>query len=191
MAQEKTTDTPRPPIPLGAALRRWRALHRVKQAHAADIFGVAQSTISRWESGVQEMETAERRRVEDVLAARLEGPAERALARLIEESRRPVHLVCDISHRLLALSPARAQEFAAGGLELKNQSLWPFITAELAATEAGLEAAGWYDLPVPPAIEAETGANCSAVVPIRPGRCRWTRLLLSDGSAARLVETIA
>ena len=49
---------------------------------------------------------------------------------------------------------------------------------------------GWRDGMAPPSLEFATGANGSALVPIRPGRCRWTRLVLSDGSAARLVETL-
>ncbi|WP_371350758.1 helix-turn-helix domain-containing protein, partial [Salmonella sp. M265] len=44
---------PLPSSSLGPALRRWRLLHRVKQTHAAELLGVAQSTISRWESGTQ------------------------------------------------------------------------------------------------------------------------------------------
>ena len=69
------------PVRLGAALRRWRLLNRIKQTHAAELFGVAQSTISRWESGVQEMEPAERAQVERRLSARLDAAADRALAR--------------------------------------------------------------------------------------------------------------
>jgi len=43
------TTSPLHTPPLGPQLKRWRALHRVKQSHAAELFGVAQSTISRWE----------------------------------------------------------------------------------------------------------------------------------------------
>ena len=89
------------PVRLGAALR-WRLLNRIKQTHAAELFGVAQSTISRWESGVQEMEPAERAQVERRLSARLDAAADRALARLVDAGPSPMHLVCDLSHALLA-----------------------------------------------------------------------------------------
>jgi transcriptional regulator with XRE-family HTH domain len=180
-----------PQAPLGRALRRWRALHRVKQSDAADRFGVAQSTISRWESGQQAMEPAERIKVEAVLGARLDAGADRVLAALVTESPRPVHLICDLSHRLLALSAERARGFGCKSDTLMGRSLWPFITEELAAMEARLPDLGWRERPAIAPVELETGANGSDVVPVRPSRCRWTRFILSDGTAARFVETLS
>lgn len=45
-----------PCLALGAAFRLWRVVHRVKREHAAKLFGVNQSSISRWEMGRQSME---------------------------------------------------------------------------------------------------------------------------------------
>ncbi len=179
-----------PQAPLGRALRRWRVLHRVKQSDVAERFGVAQSTVSRWESGLQAMEPAERARVEALLAARLDAGADRVLAGLVGESPRALHLICDLSHRLLALSPARARGFGCAPDAMIGQSLWPFITEELAAMEARLPALGWREKPAVAPVEMATGSNGSDVVPVRPSRCRWTRFILSDGTAARLVETL-
>lgn len=179
-----------PVHPLGFALRRWRVLNRVKQAHAAELIGVAQSTISRWESGVQEVDVAQRAQVEALVCARLTGAADAALARLVREHSRGVHLICDASHRLLALSQGRRREFGCDADQLIGTSLYPFITEDLARVEARLDEIGWFELASPPAIIAETGANGSALVPIRAGRCRLTRMVLSDGTAARLVETL-
>lgn len=178
------------PLSLGAALRRWRLLHRVKQAHAAELFGVAQSTISRWESGSMEMEPAERARVERLLSARLDAAADGALARLVGESPRGVHLVCDLTHRLLACSPTRAAEFGIPLSGLLGRSLWRYATPEIVRMESALEELGWRNTLAPPSLEFGSGINDSEVVPIRRSICRWTRFTLSDGTAARLVETL-
>jgi transcriptional regulator with XRE-family HTH domain len=176
---------------LGPALRRWRLLHRVKQAHAAELFGVAQSTISRWESGGQAMEPAEQAKVEAVVGARLDAAADRVLAALICESPRAVHLICDLTHRLLACSSRRAEQFGVPESDLIGRSLWPFAPRELAAVEGTLAGRGWYERPAAPPIEFDTGQNRSRIVLIRQSHCRWTRLLLSDGTPARLVETLS
>lgn len=174
----------------GVALRRWRLLHRVKQSHAAQVFGVTQSTISRWESGVQAMDPVAHKQLEQLLAARLDAAADHVLARLVSESPRPMHLVCDLTHRLLACSPSRAGEFTRPISELMGCSLWRFATPEIMRKELALNASGWRETLAPPAVEFSTSANDSLLVPITQGVCRWTRIPLSDGTAARLVETL-
>ena len=180
---------PKPALP-GIALRRWRLLHRVKQAHAAQLFNVTQSTISRWESGVQAIDPCAHQQLEQVLAARLDAAADQALARLVRESSRPVHLMCNLTHRLLACSPARAAQFASPVSELLGRSLWRFATPQIISKELSLDETGWREVSAPPAIEFVTGHNDSLVVPISQSGCRWTRIPLSDGTSARLVETL-
>ncbi|MGC5699149.1 helix-turn-helix transcriptional regulator [Pseudomonas sp. NFXW11] len=175
---------------LGQALRRWRLLHRVKQQHAAELFGVAQSSISRWENGQLQLEPQQQAQLEQLLAAHLSAAADQALARLIQDSPRPVHLVCDLTHRLLASSPSRAAEFGVPLSELLGRSLWGFCTEEIVRREAALDDLGWRSLLAPPSLEFFSGHNQSAIVPIVPSHCRWTRLNLSDGNAVRLVETL-
>ena len=178
-----------PALP-GIALRRWRLLHRVKQSHAAAMFNVTQSTISRWESGGQAMDPQAHATLEQLLAARLDAAADQALARLVRESPRPVHLICDLTHRLLACSPSRAAQFTRPVSELMGRSLWCFATPEIMSTEAALDRSGWREVLAPPALEFITGTNDSPLVPINSSLCRWTRIPLSDGMAARLVETL-
>lgn len=179
----------KPALP-GVALRRWRLLHRVKQNHAAELFNVTQSTISRWESGVQAIDPAAHKRLEQLLAARLDAAADQVLARLVRESPRPIHLICDLTHRLLACSSARAAEFTLPVSELLGRSLWRFATPEIIGKELALDESGWRETCAPAALEFTTGNNHSALVPISQSRCRWTRIPLSDGTAARLVETL-
>ncbi|MBY4834045.1 helix-turn-helix domain-containing protein [Burkholderia dolosa] len=176
--------------PLGPQLKRWRVLHRIKQSHAAELFGVAQSTISRWEAGIQQMSADERATAERLLAAHLDSAGDHALARLIAGSAGRMHLVCDLTHRLLACSPLRAAEFSQPLPLLLGTSLWRYATPEIVRMESALDTLGWHDRAGPPSVEFDTGTNASRVVPIRGSRCRWTRMTLSDGSAVRLVETL-
>lgn len=175
---------------LGAALRRWRTLRRIKQQHAGELLGVSQATISRWENGHLAPDPDEEFRLRALMHARLDSAAERELARLVEHSARPVHLVCDLTHRLLALSPARERQCRLPRTALIGRSLWRYASAEIVAAERRLGELDWFG-PAPPALEIVTGANHHAEVTIEPGRLRWARFQLSDGSAARLVETLA
>lgn len=173
----------------GATLRRWRVLRRIKQAHAAQWLGVSQSTVSRWEAGTLPITDDALARIEALFAARLDSAGDYALQRLVTYDARAVHLVCDHTHRLLACSASRAAEFSQPLPILMGVSLWPFATEAIVAREASLRDAGWYEQRAP-SIEFDTGSNASAEVPIRASRCRWTRLTLSDGTVARLVETL-
>jgi transcriptional regulator with XRE-family HTH domain len=173
---------------LGRSLRVWRALRRMKQDHAATLLGVSQATVSRWEAGRLVPTLAERGALRALMAARLDGAADHALGRLVRNSSREAHLVCDLTHRLLAASPARERCWKVSATELLGRSMWRFHTEAIAQAEAALPAMGWYG-EAPPEVEVLTGANDSPEVPIRHGRCRWTRLRLSDGGYARLVET--
>lgn len=173
---------------LGRSLRAWRTARRVKQAHAAEILGVSQATVSRWESGALTPSPPEAARLADLLAARPDSDADRALLDLVETSTEPAHLICDLSHRLLAASAARSREWGLPKEDLLGASLWRYASPAIVAAEAGLEKAGWYDA-LPPAVTVDTDANESNEVPIRPGRMSWTRLRLSDGRFARLVRT--
>lgn len=180
---------PNPTLP-GVMLRRWRQLHRVKQSHAAELFSVTQSTISRWESGALALDPLAHIKLEKLLAARLSTAADQALGRMVRESSRPVHLICDLTHRLLACSPSRAAQFATPVSELLGRSLWRFATPNILSKEVDLDKSGWREAFAPPAVEFLTGNNDSPIVPISQSLCRWTRIPLSNGTTARLVESL-
>lgn len=175
---------------LGRSLRLWRALRRVKQAHAAELLQVSQAMVSRWEAGTLVPDAEEQARLRRLMAARLDSAGDQALARLVTGSAASAHLVCDLTHRLLAASRGRDQDWCFRTPELLGQSLWRFATPEIQAAEAALTDEGWFEAE-PSAVEIVTSANDSPIVPIRQGRMRWTRLQLSDGAFVRLAETIA
>jgi transcriptional regulator with XRE-family HTH domain len=172
----------------GHALRRWRRLRSVKQSHAAELFGVTQATLSRWERGHHRIPKDAKSRLSRLLAAPLDSAGDAGLRRLVETSSLPVHLICDLSHRLLAASPARFAEWHAGPAELHGRSLWDFATDEIRSAEGRLGELGWYDDGATQHC-FWTGANNRPVVTIDAGLLLWERLQLSDGTLARLVTS--
>ncbi len=173
----------------GPALRRWRRLRGVKQSHAAELLGVTQATLSRWERGRHPIPASAHRKLADLLAAPLDSAGDAALRRLVETSILPVHLICDLSHRLLAASAPRLAEWRADEADLRGRSLWGYATDEIRAAEGQLGTLGWYDDGAA-RLSFWTGPNESPVVPIDPGILIWERLQLSDGTLARLVTSM-
>jgi transcriptional regulator with XRE-family HTH domain len=172
----------------GRALRRWRRLRGVKQSHAAELLGVTQATLSRWERGHHRLPEAAARKLEQLLAAPLESAQDTGLRRLVESSALPVHLICDLTHCLLAASPQRFAEWRADAPALRGTSLWRFATGEIQHAESRLGDLGWYDDGTTE-LRFWTGANHDPQVPIVPGVLVWERLTLSDGTLARLVTS--
>ncbi|TWB33027.1 helix-turn-helix domain-containing protein [Nitrospirillum viridazoti] len=175
---------------LGQSLRLWRTLRRVKQSHAGELLGVSQATVSRWESGTLVPDGDEQAAIRQLMQAGLDSAADRELARLVNNSAGSVHLVCDLTHRLLALSAGRERDFGRPRADVLGTSLWPYASDEIRTAEATLADLGWFE-PSPPALELTTRANRSSEVRIFASRFRWVRFQLSDGSFARLVDTIA
>ena len=174
---------------IGRSLRRWRLVRRVKQSHAGQLLGVSQATISRWENGQLAPDDDEQARLRALMGARLDSASDHQLARLIEQAPGAAHLVCDLTHRLLAMSAARARQHRLSRGELMGRSLWRYASPEIVEAELRLADLGWFG-PRPPAIEVVTGPNGRVDVAIPPSRLRWTRFQLSDGSFARLTETL-
>ena len=173
---------------LGLSLRTWRALRRIKQAHAAQLLGVSQTTVSRWENGQIPLTPDEAAQLRLLMSARLDSAADRVLARLVSQSAAPVHLICDLTHRLLAASPKRVARFKVPASQLMGVSLWRYASQDIVAMESQLADRGWFS-PSPPPIEFHTCAHDSAGLTILDSHMRWARFQLSDGSFVRLVET--
>ncbi|SFR95118.1 Helix-turn-helix domain-containing protein [Dyella sp. OK004] len=174
--------------PWGSSLRRLRQLRGMKQAHLAQLMCVTQSTVSRWERGELEMSPAQQRDVQRLLEAH-PGPAQdAALKRLVQSSTHKVHLICDRTHRLLAVSPSRLAEWRRPLSELLGTSLLVYATPEILQAESTLERRGWYE-GMQSSLQITTGTNAS--LPIRPGMALWERVPLADGSAGRLVTAVA
>jgi transcriptional regulator with XRE-family HTH domain len=176
--------------PVARALRRWRALHQVKQIHAAELFNVSQSTISRWESGMQEIDAEHAQKVLGYVSKSMDSSATSALVRLVRTSSIALHLIDDITHVLIAASPKRLDEFSISPTQAIGRSMWRYASSAVVEAESKLENIGWHELPSPPEVTFDIDRNTSDEVRIADGTCRWSKVLLADGHALRLVETL-
>jgi len=176
-------------LPIGSALRRFRRLNAVKQGAVAAVLGVSQGCVSRWESGAHTPNALTRERILQLISASIGNDHDTALKQLVESSQRPVHLVCDSTHRLLAASRSRAATWRIDVSELVGRSLWPFASQEIAAAEATLPKGGWFERPYQ-RLEFSTEANGRSDVPVPPSRVLWETLPLADGRVGRLTSTI-
>jgi transcriptional regulator with XRE-family HTH domain len=173
----------------GRALRRWRRLRGIKQGHAAEMFGVTQATLSRWEGGRHRLPGAAKCKLQRLLTAPLDAAGDAGLRRLVEGSALSTHLICDLTHRLLAASPSRLAEWKADATGLRGRSLWPYATEEIRTAEGRLAELGWYEDSASH-VRFWTNTNDRPVVTIVPGILVWERLSLSDGTMARLVTSV-
>ncbi len=172
---------------LGPSLRRWRVLNRVKQEALAHDLGVSQTRISRWESGAGRPGAATRQKIIQLLRARPETAADRALLELVTQACSPVHLVCDLTHRLLAVSPARARDWHMPVSEFMDRPLWRFASPGIRNMERRLQDLGWFDLLGPDLTYSTERAEFPEMT-IPESRIRISRLPLSTGGFARLVR---
>ncbi|ANL73560.1 XRE family transcriptional regulator protein [Rhizobium phaseoli] len=173
----------------GTGIRRMRLLRGIKQQHLAELLGVNQATVSRWERDQLALSPEQAVKLERIFAAPHYAAADAALKRLVEDSLRPVHLICDSTHRLLSASRPRQAEWRAPIGAFLGRSLFSYASAEIAAAEQSLEACGWHEGRLM-SLTFATGANGHARLPIAAGRVTWERIMLSDGSAGRLVTTV-
>jgi transcriptional regulator with XRE-family HTH domain len=175
---------------IGRSLRLWRSLRRLKQGAVAEMMGVSQTTVSRWEGGQVAPSLHEQQRLRGLLSARLDSAADFALGRMVAGAGTPMHLICDFSHRLLALSRPRELVCRVPGAQLLGSALWRYATPQIVQQEACLDELGWYE-PGPAAVEFDTDAAADQAMPIERSRMRWVRLQLSDGSFVRLTENVS
>lgn len=173
------------PTRLGPALKRLRRLAGIKQSHVAELAGVTQATVSRWESGAHLPDERQAERLLRLLEARLDGRADRALKRLVETSDRPVHLVCDVTHTFLAASPAREREWRRAAAAYRGERMFRFATEEIRAAEAMLPEIGWFE-PLGPPVLLWNSLNELPEIRMLPGLMVWERVRLADGGVARL-----
>jgi transcriptional regulator with XRE-family HTH domain len=177
-------------MPSNAALfKRVRQQCGLKQSHVAELLGVTQATISRWERGELNIRPEH---IECLHKCTSIAPSltDCHIKRLIRNSLSPIHLICDTTHQLLAASPARLQEWGRQSSELCGQSLWQFATDEIKEAEHRLSCIGWCNGLTRSAV-TYTGGCEERGLRILPGWLLWERIPLGDGGVGRLVTTIS
>ena len=164
--------TPTAPDPeFGRRLRQWRRESEIKQARLADIVGVTQATVSRWEKGLQ-----------------TPAPLQIDLLHQMMTRNRNFRLdqaIKDRSHRLLCASAPREQEWQRSSGDLLGTSLWRFATPEIAQAEKSLHDMGWHEDQADH-LSFETSGRNGPPMPIVDKFILWERFFLSDGRAVRL-----
>jgi transcriptional regulator with XRE-family HTH domain len=178
-------------LPVGRALRRFRRLNGIKQSHLAEQLGVSQGSVSRWEGGIHEPEQMHVKRVRDFIAASANCRADAALKRLVTHSTLPIHLICDVTHVLLAASIAREAEWRTSAGPFLGDSLWRFATNAIAAAEGELVDRGWFDGSIADRLSVPTEGNGSTEMRILPSILEWEQISLADGRVGRLVTTLS
>ncbi|AUG54900.1 helix-turn-helix domain-containing protein [Thalassospira marina] len=169
----------------GQKLRHWRRTADIKQQRLADILGVTQATVSRWEKGVQSPAPFQQKLLCDMMTRNRNFRLDHALKRLVTQSSERVHLIEDRSHRLLCSSKPRQREWQRDDIGLLGQSLWRYATVEIAAAEKNLHHIGWHDDQADHVMFANS-AREGAPMRIIDRYILWERFYLSDGRAVRL-----
>lgn len=169
----------------GRLLRQWRRTSDIKQARLADILGVTQATVSRWENATQRPAPLQYDLIHQMMTRKRNFRLDHAVKRLVTHSNQRVHLIEDRSHRLLCASTVREQEWQRDSTPLLGTSLWRFATPEIAVAEKSLHDLGWHEDQADH-LTFKTSQRDGAPMRIVDSYILWERFFLSDGTAVRL-----
>lgn len=168
----------------GTRLKRLRRARCVKQFALADMLNVKQSTVSRWEAGLQvPNERLQRKALQLLFDNSSDDPA---LRRLVETSQSATHLIDDASHICLAFSPSRGKEWRCDPSALQGRQLWEYASDEIRMAEARMVDNGWWDDQLPAPVVLTTSAKSHPEMAIKAGELIYERLYLADGTPVRL-----
>lgn len=185
LVEMKALSQTAPDTEFGRLLRQWRRTSDIKQSRLADILGVTQATVSRWENGTQRPAPLQYDLIDQMMTRKRNFRLDQAIKRLVTHSNQRVHLIEDRSHRLLCASNAREQEWQRDCTSLLGTSLWRFATPEIATAEKSLHELGWHEDQADH-LTFQTSRRDGAPMRIVDSFILWERFFLSDGTAVRL-----
>jgi len=179
-----------PSLPaFGPRLRQMRRAAGVKQSALSNELNINQSTLSRWEAGIQSPEEHIQQIAYSLLAGKKGNDF--TLRRLVETSNSSLHLIEDATHICLAFSNRRAKEWGNQDSNLLiGKSLWRFATEEIQAAENDLTTGNWWSARSPAPQTFRTSKKIHNELIISEGRIVWERMYLSDGTPVRLCTSL-
>lgn len=179
-----------PSLPaFGPRLRQMRRAASVKQSTLSNELNIDQSTLSRWEAGIQSPEEHIQQKAFSLLASNCVNDF--ALRRLVETSNSLLHLIEDTTHICLAFSNRRAREWGNQDCNLLiGKSLWRFATEEIQTAENDLTTNNWWSTHSPIPQTFTTSKKIHNELVINEGRIVWERMYLSDGTPVRLCTSL-
>lgn len=148
---------------------------------------MSQGMLSRWESGAHDPSPQMRARIERILEQQQCAAIDHTLRRLIEGAPFPVHLVCEDTFALLAVSPVREAEWRIEAAALYGVSLRRFATPEIIERERQLRDIGWFEGRGSGPTRFITSGNDDPDMPILPSTVVWERVGMADGQVGLLV----
>ena len=173
----------------GAQLRRFRRLRALKQTALAELIGVDQATVSRWESGRQSPDLSMQQRLRDLMR-RIEPREEVLLSHWINASV-GYTVLCDEDRIIRAASPSYCTIHGIAASDVVGMSSIPAYTAELERALWLAVDRGFFEGDVA-SITVVGRANALSGRPRDiPGISVWTPVPLTDGRVLRRVDRIA
>lgn len=170
-------------------LRRYRLLRGLKQAALAELLLVSQATISKWEKGDQVPSTERQVQFLNLLAAKPQWLNDTWLKRLVEGSSHRVHVICDLTHRLLVASPSRFEEWGCSPNDMFGEPLLHDAPSDIIDAEAMLGNMDMRRNFLRPMVVETTGLT-SGRYRVDAGHLLWEKIQIQDGSWVRLVTSL-
>lgn len=173
----------------GAQLRRFRRLRSLKQTALAELIGVDQATVSRWERGQQSPDLGMQQRLRDLLR-RIE-PGEEVLLKHWINASVGYTVLCDEDRVIRAASPSYCSIHGLSSTEVLGLSSIPVFTAELERALWLTADRGFFEGEVASATVVGRVNALSGRPRDIPGISVWTPVPLTDGRVLRRVDRIA
>ena len=173
----------------GAQLRRFRRLRALKQTALAEMIGVDQATVSRWESGRQSPDLRTQRRLRD-LVRRIEPHQEVLLKHWIDTSV-GYTVLCDENRIIRAASASYCSIHGVSPSDVLGRSSLPVFTADLERALWQAVDRGFFEGEVASVTVVGRWNTLSGRQREVGGIAVWTPVPLADGQIWRRIDRIA